>query len=68
MPYWEAMMKSKNPLERIRGRQMMELTAEGPLAFEILELTRMVLEKITVVDPSSFTVRLLDGTEQHIRL
>lgn len=68
MKKWERMKKSENALERVRAKQMMELTAEGPLEFEIPELTRMVLEEIIVRDKKTFTVKLLDGTEQNISL
>ena len=68
MKKWERMKKSENALERVRGKQMIELTAEGPLEFEIPELTRMVLEEIIVRDKKTFTVKLLDGTEQNISL
>ena len=68
MKKWEKMKKSENALERVRAKQMIELTAEGPLEFEIPELTRMVLEEIIVRDKKTFTVKLLDGTEQNISL
>ena len=68
MKKWERMKKSENALERVHGKQMIELTAEGPLEFEIPELTRMVLEEIIVRDKKTFTVKLLDGTEQNISL
>lgn len=58
----------KNALERVRGKQMIELTTEWSLEFEIPELTRMVLEEIIVRDKKTFTVKLLDGTEQNISL
>lgn len=68
MKKWERMKKSENALKRVRGKQMIELTAEGPLEFEVPELTRMVLEEIIVRDKKTFTVKLLDGTEQNISL
>ncbi|MGN0362143.1 MAG: hypothetical protein ACI4ET_04810 [Bilifractor sp.] len=40
------MERSGDALERVRGKQMKELVAEGPLEFEIPELTRMVLVMI----------------------
>lgn len=68
LPRWKKMMESENALERLRGRQMIELTAEGHLDFEIPELTRMVLDEVRVTDPKSFTVKLLDGTVRNIKL
>lgn len=68
MDHWQKMRASENPLERLRGRQMIELTAEGRLDFEIPELTRMVLQEITVHSPTSFTITLLDGTVKNVRI
>lgn len=59
---WEEMKKSGNPLEALRARQMIELTAQGTLVKEVPELTRMVLERIVIHDKRHFTVRFLDGT------
>lgn len=67
-PRWQKMQESDNPLTRLRGKQMIELTGEGPLKFEIPELTRMVLEEIVVTGPKSFTIKLLDGTVKNIKL
>ncbi|MGN1024511.1 MAG: recombinase family protein [Lachnospiraceae bacterium] len=68
LPRWEEMEKSENPLERLRGKQMIELTAEGRLDFEVPELTRMVLQEITVHTPTSFTITFLDGTVKNVRI
>lgn len=68
MARWTEMEENGNPLERIRVKQMKELTADGPIEFEIPELTRMVLQEVTVRDPLTFTITLLDGTEQNISL
>lgn len=58
--------EQKGELEKIRGRQMIELTAEGMIAKAIPELMQMVLEKIVVHDREHFTVCFLDGTEKEI--
>ena len=68
MERWEKMRESENPLERLRGKQMIELTAEGKLDFEIPELTRMVLQEITVHSPTSFTITFLDGTVKNVKI
>lgn len=68
LPRWQKMVESEDVLERLRGKQMIELTAEGRLKFEITELTRMVLDEVTVTGPKSFTVKLLDGTVKRIKL
>lgn len=63
---WEKMKEAGDPLERMRGRQMIELTAQGPLVNEVHELTRMVMERIVIHDNRHFTVWLLDGTVKEV--
>ena len=68
LPRWKQAEESGNALEQLRAKQMQELTAEGLLEFEIPELTRMVLEEITVLDQKNFRIRFLDGTIQNVSL
>ena len=63
---WEAMQESGNPLQALRARQMIEITAQGPLIQEIPELTRTVLERIVLQNKRHFTVRVLDGTVKKV--
>ena len=53
-------------LEKYRARMFMAITAEGPLDAEVPELTRSVLEEITVQSPTELTVRFLDGTKKTV--
>ena len=66
LPKWEEMGKNGDPLQKMRARQMSELTAEGPLTNEVDELTRMVLERIVIHSKKHFTVRFLDGTVKEV--
>lgn len=68
MPTWEDMKESGNPLQRLRARQMIELTAQGPLINEVHEHTRMVLERIVIHSKIHFTIRFLDGTAKEVCL
>ena len=63
---WEEMKKSGDPLKALRARQMIEITAQGPLKWETPELTRTILERIVVHDKRHFTVRFLDGTVKEV--
>ena len=63
---WEEMKRSGNPLQSLRARQMIELTAQGILVNEVPELTRMVLERVVIHDKRHFTVRFLDGTVREV--
>ena len=65
---WKAMQKSGDPLQALRARQMIEITAQGPIKWEIQELTRTVLEWIVIHDKGHFTVRFLDGTVKEVVL
>ena len=60
------MIKEGNPLERLRAKQMIELTKEGPVDCNVPELIRMVLERMIVISKTEFEVRLLDGTVQKV--
>lgn len=63
---WETMQESGNPLRALRARQMIEITAQGPIKWEIQELTRTVLERIVIHNKRHFTVRFLDGTVKKV--
>jgi site-specific DNA recombinase len=65
---WCKMETSTEALQRVRAKQMQELTAEGPLEFEIPELTRMVTEEVIVHDAKTFTFTFLDGTIKNVSL
>lgn len=66
MGRWNQMIANGTPLEKIRGKQMIELTNEGKIESLVPELMRMVLEKIEVHDAVHFTVCFLDGTRKEI--
>ena len=61
-PGWETAIKTGDPLQRLRAKQMIELIAEGPLEIEIPELTRMVLSEIRIVGLNVIRVEFKDGT------
>jgi len=63
---WEAMKEAGDPLQKLRAKQMIELTEQGPLTKECPELTRTVLERIVVHSKTHFTIRFLDGTMKEV--
>jgi len=65
---WEQMAIGGDALQRYRARMMIAITAEGPLDIEVPELTRSVLEEITVHSPTELTVAFLDGSERCIKI
>ena len=42
---WESTLQTGSPLERIRASQMIEITAEGIVPFEIPVMTLVLLEE-----------------------
>ena len=65
---WERMAAEGDALERYRARMFIAMTADGPLEAEVPELTRSVLEEITVQSPTELTVKFLDGTEKAVNV
>ncbi len=55
-------------LEKYRARMFIAMTADGPLEAEVPELTRSVLEEITVDSSTELTVKFLDGTEKAVNV
>lgn len=45
LPQLQLLHETGTPLERLRARQMMAITAKGPIPFEVPELTRCVLRE-----------------------
>lgn len=64
---WKNDIEKGDPLQRMRARQMIELTAEGPIENEISELSCMVLESIYINEVTT-TVNFLDGTTKEVRI
>lgn len=60
---WHSMKQHGTPLEKVRARQMLEITAEGPIPFEIPELTRAVLEEAWINEKGGLLFRFLSKDE-----
>lgn len=65
MERWQKMINDGNPLEKIRGQQMIDLTKEGKIVKQIPEHTTMVLENMTV-NENTVSVWFLDGSTKEI--
>lgn len=66
LEHWKQRIEGGSSLEKIRGKQMIELTQEGKIDVFVPELMQMVLEMIEVHDLEHFTVCFLDGTKKEI--
>lgn len=63
--------EKKTALQRVRAKQMLELTAAGDdakLEEDVPEIVRMVLDRIEVIDQRNAEVYFLDGTMQKVQL
>lgn len=67
LPKWKAMMEEGNPLEKIRGKQMLEITEQPPLTKMVPELGQLVLERVISNSATDMTFRFMDGTEKRVR-
>ena len=63
---WKAMRESGDPLQALRAKQMIEITDQALIKWEIPELTRTVLERIVIHDKRHFTILFLDGTVKEV--
>ena len=68
LPRWERQAVDGDALQRYRARLMIAITAEGPLDTEVPELTRMMLEEITVHSPTELTVSFLDESLRRVKI
>ena len=68
LPGWQRDATEGDALQRYRARMMIAMTAEGPLDAEVPELTRMVLDEITVLGPQEVRITLLDGTALNVKI
>lgn len=63
--------EKKTALERVRAKQMLELTSAGSnskLEKDIPEIVRMILNRIEVIDQRNAEVYFLDGTMKKVQL
>ena len=65
---WERQAIDGDALQRYRARLMIAITADGPLDTEVPELTRMMLEEITVCSATELTVSFLDGSKRRVKI
>ena len=56
-----ALCRKGSPLERIRARQMIEITAEGPVPFEIPAMTQVLLEEAYLLPENGLEFILHSG-------
>ena len=45
LPHWQSLIEGGTPLQRLRAKQMIDITAEGTIPYEIPQLTQAVLQE-----------------------
>lgn len=60
---WESTLQKGSPLEKIRARQMIEITAEGPVPFEIPVMTQVLLEEACLLPENGLEFILHSGDQ-----
>ena len=59
---WKRMAEEGTPLQKIRGKQMIELAEAGQLTTFVPELAQLVLIEVTVHGAKSFEFEFMDGS------
>lgn len=65
---WEAARQNGDALEKMRARQMIELTAQGRIEKDYPELVQMVIEKVVAHSKTHLSFHFLDGTVKEVCL
>lgn len=65
---WERMSEEGTPLQKIRGKQMIELAEVGLLTTFVPELAQLVLIEVTVHGAKSFEFEFMDGSKIKARI
>lgn len=65
---WNYLAQEGNELERLRARQMQELTEEGKIEEAFDEIIKMVLEGVIVKENKMLEFHFLEGTVESISL
>ena len=61
LPRWQTMEEGGTPLEKVRARQIRDITAAGTIPWEVPELTRTILGEIWLLEGNILRVTLLSG-------
>lgn len=65
---WESRTEEGTPLQKIRGKQMIELAETGKLTTFVPELAQLVLIEVTVHGAKKFEFEFMDGSKVETRI
>lgn len=63
IPEWERMIEEGTPLQKVRARQMIEMSSEPPLKTFVPELAQLVVIEVTIFGANKFEFRFMDGSK-----
>ena len=63
---WEEMSREGTPLQKVRGKQMLELAEAGPITTFVPELAQLVIVKVTVFEARNYEFAFMDGSKVRI--
>ena len=64
---WNRMAENGTPLEKLRARQMIEVTNQAELNIFIPELAQLLLYEVTVLGAKTFEFVFMDGSRKRIQ-
>lgn len=67
-PRWGELLRNGTALQRVRARQMWEITDRGPIPFEVPELTQAVLQEAWLEEDGGIAFLFLSGESASVRL
>ena len=68
LPVWKEKVETGTPLEKYYSRMAIDITADGPLGKECIELTRLMLREVTVLGNGLYKVSFKDGSERTVKV
>lgn len=63
---WEGMSREGTPLQKVRGKQMLELAEAGPITTFVPELAQLVIVKVAVFGARNYEFEFMDGSKVRI--
>lgn len=65
---WKKMAEEGTPLEKVRGRQMLELVDTGQLSGFVPELAQLVIISVTAYGATKFEFKFMDGSKDKVTI
>ena len=66
--HWKKMVKEGTPLQKIRARQLLELSEQNPLTGMVDELAKLVIWEVTILGKREYEFTFMDGSKTKAKL